>query len=73
MTILEELMAIKGVSSIELAKRTNLSKYEICRLRKNTRKGKISTIRKVAEALDMPPSLLTLRIKEERTNEKVQN
>ena len=62
-------MEIKGINNLELSRRTGLSVYEISKLRNNVRRGKISTIRKVAEALDVPPRILTLRIKEEETNE----
>lgn len=47
---------------------TGLSKFEICKLRKNSRRVWISTIRKVAEALDVPIKLL---IRKEGEHDKV--
>lgn len=63
--IIQALMEVKGINNIELARMTGLSVYGICKLRHRSTRVMISTVRKVAKALDVPPSLLTLKIKEE--------
>lgn len=63
--ILKRLMEVKGIKNQQLSDMTGLSKYEICKLRNSSKRVKISTLRVVANALNVPVGLLT-KDKEEK-------
>lgn len=51
-------MEVKGLNNKELSKKANLGYFEIAIIRNHPKKLNIITLRKLADALDVPPKLL---------------
>lgn len=51
-------MEVKGLNNKDLSKKANLGYFEIAIIRNHPKKLNIITLRKLADALDVPPKLL---------------
>ena len=56
--IIKRLMEVKGLNNKELSRKAHLSYFEIAIIRNHPKKLNIITLRKLADALDVPPKVL---------------